>query len=76
MVVSKEEPVGKVEEVKKETKAGEPEIKYVEKEIPVQPKVSTGFLNKPKKIYADTSAYETTATNCKTSAACCSATNN
>jgi len=58
LVVSKEEPVGKVEEVKKETKAGEPEIKYVEKEIPAEPKVSTGFLNKPKKIYADTSAYE------------------
>ena len=58
LFVPKEEPVKKVEEVKKETKPAEPEIKYVEKEIPVQPKTSTGFLNKPKKIYADTSAFE------------------
>ena len=58
LFVAKEEPVKKVEEVKKETKPSESEIKYVEKEIPAQPKTSTGFLNKPKKIYADTSAFE------------------
>jgi len=58
LFVPKEEPVKKVEEVKKETKPAEAEIKYVEKEISVQPKTSTGFLNKPKKIYADTSAFE------------------
>lgn len=58
LFVPKEEPVQKVEEVKKETKPSEPEIKYVEKEIPVHPKVSTGFLNKPKNIYADASSFE------------------
>jgi cell division protein FtsZ len=52
LLLPREEPVQKIEPLKAEA-APEQEIKYVEKEIPVQPKVSTGFLSKPKNIYAD-----------------------
>jgi len=38
--------------------SAEQEIKYVEKKIPAQSKTSTGFLNKPKNIYADASLFE------------------
>lgn len=56
LFVPKEEPVQKTEKIEPvvaQTKTAEPEMKYVEKELPVQPKVSAGFLNRPKNIYAE-----------------------
>jgi cell division protein FtsZ len=67
LFVPKEEPVKKaekIEKVKAETKPEELQMKYVEretaakKETPVQQKVSAGFLNKPKNIYAEVSSVE------------------
>ena len=67
LFVQKEEPAKKaerVEAIKAEAKPEELQMKYVEKETPVkketpsQQKISTGFLNKPKNIYAEASSVE------------------